>query len=122
MSLIVKRFFVLALPLLIASSMVSDGYSICVENKSGMELGNLSITNLDKEFTFGMLPDGEQSGLGHADLEFGESSPRELEIAFTPRNGSDIVKSTVELPNLDDGETIKLTINSYLDLIKQSKS
>jgi len=121
MNLIVKRFFVLALPLLIAGSMVNDGYSICVDNKSGMELEDLSITNLGKEFSFGGLSAGDQTGLGNADLQFGPDSPSELEIAFTPKNGSEVVKSTVELPSLDDGGTIKLTINSYLDLIKRQE-
>ena len=122
MNHIVKRFFVLALPLLIAGSMVDDGYSIRVENKSGMELEDLSITNLNKEFTFGVLSDGENTGLGNADLQFGENSPRELEVAFTPKNGSEIVKRTIELPSLDDGGTIKLTINSYLDLVDRPKT
>ena len=39
MNLIVKRFFVLALPLLMAGSMVDDGYSIRVENESGIKTG-----------------------------------------------------------------------------------
>lgn len=122
MNLIVKRFFVLALPLLIASSIAEDGYSIQVENKSGMELENLSITNLQNEFSFGALSAGENTGIGNADLQFGESSPRELEVVFTPKNGNGIVKNVVELPSLDDGETIKLSINSYLDLIKRHQS
>ena len=119
MNLIVKRFFVLALPLLIAGSMANDGYSICIDNKSGMELEDLSIANLGKEFSFGGLSAGDQTGLGNADLQFGQESPKELEIAFTPKNGNGVVKSTIELPDLDDGGTIKLSINSYLDLINQ---
>ena len=122
MNLIVKRFFVLALPLLFTGSFANDGYSIQVENNSGIEVEDLSITNLENEFSFGSLSTGQNTGIGNADLQFGESSPRELEVAFTPKNGTGKVKTMIELPSLDDGGTVKLSINSYLDLIKQNRT
>lgn len=119
MNLIVKRFFVLALPLLMAGSIV-DGYSIGIENESGVELDQVSISSSDKDFAFGAIPDGEKTALGNADLQFGDQSPRHLEIAFTPKNGRTAVRNVVELPILGKGESVKLSINSYLDLIERS--
>ncbi|MDB2687040.1 hypothetical protein N9Y42_07480 [Mariniblastus sp.] len=120
MNLIVKRFFVLALPLLMAGSLVDDGYSIRVENESGIELDKISINDQYSEFTFGDLPAGEQTGLGNADLQFGEQMPEKLNIAFTPKNGKEVVNSTIEIPCLGESRCVKLTINSYLDLIDKS--
>ncbi|QEG24044.1 hypothetical protein [Mariniblastus fucicola] len=122
MNHLVKRFLVLALPLLIVGSNSDDGYGIQIENNSGIELGDFSVTDSETEFTFGAISDGTQTGLGNADLQFGSQSPRKLEVAFTPRNGTDIIKSTVEIPILDKGESIKLSINSYLDLIDRVRS
>jgi len=122
MNLLVKRFLIFALPLLMVGSTSGDGYSIGIENNSGIELGNFSITNSDTEFTFGDLSDGAKTALGNADLQFGNDSPRTLDVAFTPRNGSGIIRSTVEVPLIASGESIQLSINSYLDLIQRSKS
>ena len=121
MNLIVKRFFVLALPLLMAGSMVDDGYSIRVENESGIELDGVSINNQSSEFTFGDLSNGEKTGLGNADLQFGKQAPQQLDIVFTPKHGTETIKSTVEIPYLGEGRSLKLSINSYLDLIDKSK-
>ena len=122
MNLIVKRFFVLALPLLMAGSMVGDGYSIRVENESGIELDGISINDHYSEFTFGDLPAGERTGLGNADLQFGKRVPKKLNIAFTPKNGKEAVKSTIEIPCLGESRCVKLTISSYLDLIDKSNT
>ena len=122
MNLIVKRFFVLALPLLMAGSMVDGGYSIRVENESGIELDGVSINNQSSEFTFGDLSAGERTGLGNADLQFGKRVPEKLNIAFTPKNGKELVMNTIEIPYLGESRSVKLTINSYLDLIDKSKS
>lgn len=117
MNLLVKRFLVLALPFMILSTSANAGYGICVENNSGIELEEFSIANADHEFVFGDVSEGAKTGLGNADLQFGADSPRILEVAFTPRNGKQSIKSTVEIPVLGEGESIKLSINSYLDLI-----
>lgn len=122
MNLLVKRFLVFALPLLMVGSTTADGYSIGIENNSGIELENFSITSSDTEFTFGDLSDGAKTALGNADLQFGAESPRTLDISFTPKNGADTIRSTVEIPLLDDGESIQLSIDSYLDLIQDMKS
>ena len=119
MNLLVKRFLVFALPLLMVGSTSTDGYSIRIENNSGIELEDFSITNSDTEFSFGDLSDGAKTALGNADFQFGAQSPRTLDIAFTPKNGPGIIKSTVEIPILDNGESIQLSINSYLDLINE---
>ena len=121
MNLIVKRFFVLALPLLMAGSLVDDGYSIRVENESGIELDGISINDQYSEFTFGDLSDGERTGLGNADLQFGKRVPEKLNIAFLPKNGKEVVKSMIEISCLGENRSVKLTINSYLDLIDKSK-
>lgn len=121
MNHLVKRFLVFALPLLMVGS-TSDGYGIQIENNSGIELGDFSITNDSNEFSFGVVSDGSQTGLGNADLQFGEESPRELDVAFKPKNSSDVIRSTVEIPLLDKGESIKLSISSYLDLINRAKA
>lgn len=121
MNLIVKRFFVLALPLLMTSSMFDDAYSIRVENKSGIELDEISINDQHCEFIFGDLSVGEKTGLGNADLQFGKRLPEKLNIAFTPKNGTE-VNSTVEIPCIGESRSVKLTINSYLDLIDKSKT
>ena len=121
MNLIVKRFFVLALPLLMAGSMVDGGYSIRVENESGIELDGVSINDQYSEFTFGDLSAGERTGLGNADLQFGKRVPEKLNIAFTPKNGKELVMNTIEIPCLGESGSVKLTINSYLDLIDKSK-
>ena len=120
MNLIVKRFFVLALPLLMAGSMVDGGYSIRVENASGIELDGISINDQYSEFTFGDLSAGARTGLGNADLQFGELVPEKLNIAFTPKNGKEVVESTIDIPCLGESRCVKLTINSYLDLIDKS--
>ena len=122
MNLLVKRFLVFALPLLMVGSTTADGYSIGIENNSGIELENFSIANSDTEFTFGDLSEGARTALGNADLQFGERSPRTLDIAFTPKNGVNIIRSTIEIPSLDDGESIQLSIDSYLDLIQDMQS
>ena len=122
MNLLVKRFLVFALPLLMVGSTTSDGYSIGIENNSGIELENFSITSSDTEFMFGDLSEGAKTALGNADLQFGAESPRTLDISFTPKNGPSVIKSTVELPSLDGGESIKLSISSYLDLIQNLHS
>ena len=129
MNLIVKRFFVLALPFLMAGSLADEGYSIQIENESGIELRDVVIaeqedgaTEPENEFKFGTIPTGERKGLGHADLQFVDLPPKQLEISFMPKHGRQLLKNTVELPILGKGRSVKLTINSYLDLIKQSKS
>jgi len=123
MNLIVKRFLVFALPLLMLGSASSDnGYSIQIENNSGIELEDFSITHREREFSFGDLSAGATTALGNADFQFGAESPRELDVAFTPKNGPETIKSTVEIPLLDNGESIQLSISSYLDLIRGIKS
>ena len=122
MNLLVKRFLVLALPFMILSSSSQAGYGICVENKSGIELEDLLVVSGNLGFHFGDVGEGEKTGLGNADLEFGPQSPRKLEVLFTPKNGKDVIKSEVELPILGEGESIKLSIDSYLDLIEDQSS
>ena len=121
MNLIVKRFFVLALPLLLASPMVNDGYSISIENESGIELAGVSINDQCSEFTFGDLSAGARTGLGNADLQFGKRLPEKLNLAFTPKHGKEVLKSTIEIPCIGENRSVKLTINSYLDLVDQSR-
>ncbi len=129
MNLIVKRFFVLTLPFLMAGSLADEGYSIQIENESGIELRDVVIAGQENcsstpknEFKFGTIPTGQRKGLGHADLQFVESPPKQLEISFTPKHGKQLLKNTVELPILGKGRSVKLTIDSYLDLIKGTKS
>ena len=129
MNLIVKRFFVLALPFLMAGSLADEGYSIQIENESGIELRDVviagqedSTSTPENEFKFGTIPSGQRKGLGHADLQFADLPPKQLEISFTPKHGRQLLKKTVELPILGKGRSVKLTIDSYLDLITESKS
>ena len=127
MNLIVKRFFVLALPFLMAGSLADEGYSIQIENESGIELRDVVIAEqedctTENEFKFGTIPKGQWKGLGHADYQFANLPPKQLEISFTPKHGRQLLKNTVELPILGKGQSVKLTINSYLDLITKSKS
>ena len=127
MNLIVKRFFVLALPFLMAGSLADEGYSIQIENESGIELRDVVIAEqedctTENEFKFGTIPKGQRKGLGHADYQFANLPPKQLEISFTPKHGRQLLKNTVELPILGKGQSIKLTINSYLDLITKSNS
>jgi len=124
MNLIVKRFFVL-----MAGSLADEGYSIQIENESGIELRDVVIAEQEdssaepeNEFKFGTIATGERKGLGHADLQFDDLPPKQLEISFTPKHGRELLKNTVELPILGKGRSVKLTINSYLDLINESKS
>lgn len=119
MNHLVKRFLVLALPFMILSSSSQAGYGICVENKSGIELEDFLVVSGNLGFHFGDVSEGAKTGLGNADLEFGAESPRKLEVLFTPKNGKEVIKSEVEIPVLGEGESIKLSINSYLDLIEQ---
>lgn len=118
MNHLVKRFLVLALPFMILSSSAQAGYGICIENNSGIQLEDFSIANGNHEFLFGDVSDGAKTGLGNADLQFGPKSPQTLEVAFTPKNGTETIKSKIELPVIGKGESIKLSINSYLDLIE----
>jgi len=129
MNLIVKRFFVLALPFLMAGSLTDEGYSIQIENESGIELRDVviagpedSTSTVENEFKFGTIPTGQRKGLGHADLQFTNLPPKQLEISFTPKHGRQLLKNTVELPILGKGRSVKLTIDSYLDLITDAKS
>jgi hypothetical protein len=129
MNLIVKRFFVLALPFLMAGSLADEGYSIQIENDSGIELKDVVITGQEdckttseNEFKFGTIPTGQRKGLGHADLQFADLPPKHLQISFMPKHGRQLLKNTVELPVLGKGRSVKLTIDSYLDLITRSKS
>jgi len=121
MNLLVKRFLVLAIPMLILSSS-NAGYGIQVENNSGIELGDFSIANEHNEFIFGDVAERSQTGIGNADLQFGPQSPQDLQVAFKPKNGDRFITSKVELPLLGEGESIKLSINSYLDLIEREES
>jgi len=121
MNHLVKRFLVLALPFMILSSSANEGYSIQVENNSGIKLEDFSIAGSAKEFVFGKVLDGGQTGLGNADLQFGNQSPRILDVTFKPKHG-DPFNSKVEIPILGEGESIKLSINSYLDLIEHAKA
>jgi hypothetical protein len=116
MNHIVKRFLVLALPFMFLGSNPGVGYSIQVENKSGVELEDFSIVGSDTEFVFGKVSDGAQTGVGNADLQFGSESPRILDVAFTPRHGGTFT-SQVEIPLLGEGESIKISINSYLGML-----
>ena len=127
MNLIVKRFFVLALPFLMAGSLAEQGYSIQIENESGIDRQDVVISGQEdssadqrNEFKFGTIGSGQRQGLGHADLQFTDLPPQQLEISFTPRHGSEPLTNTVELPILGKGQSVKLTINSYLDLINRS--
>ena len=129
MNLIVKRFFVLALPFLMVGSLADEGYSIQIENESGIELCDVviagqedCITKPNSKFKFGTMNTGQRKGLGHADLQFVNLPPKQLEVSFTPKHGRQLLKNTVELPELGEGRSVKLTINSYLDLITQSRS
>jgi len=129
MNLIVKRFFVMALPFLMAGALAEEGYSIQIQNESGIELSDVVIAGQEdstkkqeNEFKFGTIPTGERKGLGHADLQFVNLPPKHLEISFLPKHGRELLKTTVELPVLGKGQSVKLSINSYLDLINQSKS
>ena len=129
MNLIVKRFFVLALPFLMAGSLADEGYSIQVENESGIELQDVVIADHEdrkstpeNKFKFGTIHTGERKGLGHADLQFVDHPPKHLEISFTPKHGRQVLKDIVELPVLGQGQSVKLTIDSYLDLLTKSKS
>ena len=129
MNLIVKRFFVLALPILMAGSLADEGYSIQIKNESGIELRDVVIagqedltTKRESEFGFGTISAGQRKGLGHADLQFVDQPPKQLDISFLPKHGSQLLKRSVDLPILGKGQSVKLTINSYLDMINQSKS
>ena len=121
MNLLVKRFLVLALPFMILSSSSQAGYGICVENNSGIQLEDFSIASGEHEFLFGDVNEGAKTGLGNADLQFGSDSPRRIEVVFKPKNGKEAIRSEVELPILGRGESIKLSIDSYLDLIEGSE-
>ncbi len=118
MNLLVKRFLVLALPLMILSSSSQAGYGISVENNSGIQLDELSIATGDHEFLFGDVIEGAKTGLGNADLQFGPQSPQKIEVAFKPKHAKEAIRSEVELPILGRGESVKLSIDSYLELIK----
>ena len=120
MNLLVKRFLVLALPLMILGSSEA-GYGICVEINSGIQLDDLSIVSGDHEFLFGDVSEGAKTGLGNADLQFGPNSPQRLEVVFKPKNGEQTLRSEVELPILGRGESVKLSIDSYLELIENSR-
>ena len=122
MNRIVKRFFVLTLPLLMAGSVAEDAYSIRIENNAGIEFDEVVINSDDHEFNFGNISNGETTGLGHADLLFGTEHPDRLVVAFRPKNDDRFFSETIEIPDLGKGNSVKLTINSYLDLIRRSKS
>lgn len=117
MNLLVKRFLVLAIPMLILSSS-NAGYGIQVENNSGIELEDFTIASEHGEFLFGDVAQHTQTGIGNADLQFGPESPRDLQVAFKPKNGDQIITNEVEIPILGEGESIKLSIRSWLDLIE----
>ena len=121
MNLLVKRFLVLALPLMILSSSSEAAYGICVENNSGIQLEDLSIISGEHEFLFGDVNEGAKTGLGNADLQFGPSAPQRLEVVFKPKNGKQALRSEVELPILGQGESVKLSIDSYLELIEDAR-
>ena len=121
MNLLVKRFLVLALPLMILGSSSEAGYGICVENNSGIQLEDLSIISGEHEFLFGDVSEGAKTGLGNADLQFGPSAPPRLEVVFKPKNGKQALRSEVELPILGRGESVKLSIDSYLELIENAR-
>ena len=121
MNLLVKRFLVLALPLMILSSSSEAGYGICVENNSGIQLEDLSIVSGEHEFLFGDVSEGAKTGLGNADLQFSPSVPQRLEVVFKPKNGKQALRSEVELPILGRGESVKLSIDSYLELIEDAR-
>lgn len=121
MNLLVKRFLVLALPLVILSSSSQAGYGICVENNSGIQLNDFSIASAEHEFLFGDVNEGAKTGLGNADLQFGPDSPQRLEVVFKPKNSEKTLQSKVDLPILGRGESVKLSINSYLELIEDAR-
>ena len=121
MNLLVKRFLVLALPLMILSSSSEAAYGICVENNSGIQLEDLSIISGEHVFLFGDVNEGAKTGLGNADLQFGPSAPQRLEVVFKPKNGKQALRSEVELPILGQGESVKLSIDSYLELIEDAR-
>jgi len=121
MNLLVKRFLVLALPLVILSSSSQAGYGICVENNSGIQLEDFSIASADHEFLFGNVSEGAKTGLGNADLQFGPNSPQRLEVVFKPKNSEKTLQCEVELPILGRGESIKLSVDSYLELIEDAR-
>lgn len=116
MNLLVKRFLVFAVPLLVLGSS-NAGYSIQVENNAGIELADFSITDHEREFVFGDLAERTRTGLGNADLQFGPESPRNLQVAFKPKNGGEIITHDVEIPLIGAGESIKLSVDSWLDLV-----
>ena len=120
MNLLVKRFLVLALPLMILSSSSEAGYGICVENNSGIQLDDLSIVSGEHEVLFGDVSEGGKTGLGNADLQFGPNAPQRLEVVFKPKNGKRALRREVELPILGQGESVKLSIDSYLELIEDA--
>lgn len=122
MNLIVKRFFVMALPLLMAGAVADQAYSIRIENNAGIEFDEVAINSEDHEFNFGSVSEGATTGLGHADLQFGSQQPKTLAVTFRPKNDSRLYSKVVELPDLGNGDSVKLSINSYLDLVKRSKS
>ena len=121
MNLLVKRFLVLALPLMILSSSSEAGYGICVENNSGIQLDDLSIVSGEHEFMFGDVGEGAKTGLGNADLQFGPDAPQKIEVVFKPKNGKQALRSEVALPILGRGESVKLSIDSYLELIEDAR-
>lgn len=118
MNLLVKRFLVFAVPLLVLGSS-NAGYSIQVENNAGIELADFSISNAEREFVFGDLAERTCTGLGNADLQFGSQSPRKLQVAFKPKHGEEIVTHDVEIPLIGEGESIKLSVDSWLDLVSR---
>lgn len=122
MNQVVKRFFVMALPLLMAGPIADEAYSIRIENNAGIQFEDVAITSEDHEFNFGVVPEGETTGLGHADLQFGKKQPRQLEIAFRPKNDDRVLRKAIELPNLGQGESVKISIGSYLDLIRGKRT
>ena len=121
MNLLVKRFLVLALPLMILGSSSESGYGICVENNSGIQLEDLSIVSGQQEFLFGDVGEGGKTGLGNADLQFCPNAPQKLEVVFKPKNGKQPFRSEVALPVIGQGESVKLSIDSYLELIEGTR-
>ena len=106
---------------MILSSSSEAGYGICVENNSGIQLDDLSIVSGEHEFLFGDVSEGAKTGLGNADLQFAPNAPQSLEVVFKPKNGKQALRSEVELPILGQGESVKLSIDSYLELIENSR-
>ena len=121
MNLLVKRFLVLALPLMILGSSSESGYGICVENNSGIQLEDLSIVSGQQEFLFGDVGEGGKTGLGNAVLQFGPNAPQNLEVVFKPKNGKQPLRSEVALPVIGQGESVKLSIDSYFELIEGTR-